>query len=116
MQPAGYVIHQHRIRLNRPTKAYERWVSRMPAIYRESVLNENATRPPIAENDPNCLSFIKHYQSLMPMAMEARKPVFKLLPADGAIGSHMEAVGSCRKDFENLAQRIAQTCGMDLPQ
>ena len=28
------------------------------------------------ENDPYCLATLKHYRSLMPLAMEARKPCF----------------------------------------
>ncbi|MCX7014240.1 MAG: AAA family ATPase [Candidatus Sumerlaeota bacterium] len=115
MHPAGYVIHQHRIRLSRPTKAFDRWVSRIPGVYRRFVLDEEPVSLLPGTQDPFCLSLIKHYQSLMPMAMEARKPIFKLLPADGAIGAHMDAVLSCRKDFEDLARRIAQTCGIPLP-
>ena len=42
----------------------------------------------------------------MPMAMEARKPMFFLKPADGAIGAHVAAVGDCYRDFETLARRI----------
>jgi chromosome partitioning protein len=46
---------------------------------------------------------LKHYRSLMPMAMEANKPIFKLKPADGAIGAHMEGVRSAYEDFKTLA-------------
>jgi hypothetical protein len=46
----------------------------------------------------------------MPMAQEARKPIFYLKPADGAIGSHMKAVNDCYMDFNNLASRIAEKC------
>jgi hypothetical protein len=42
----------------------------------------------------------------MPMAMEARKPVFKLKPADGAIGSHTYSVKDCEDDFRSLAEKI----------
>lgn len=40
------------------------------------------------------------------MAMEARKPIFKLKPADGAIGSHTYGVKDCEDDFRNLANNI----------
>jgi len=43
----------------------------------------------------------------MPLAMEARKPMFHLRPADGAIGAHFEAVQDCRRDFRRLAKRLA---------
>ena len=38
---------------------------------------------------------LKHYRSLMPMAIEARKPIFHLKSADGALGAHIYAVQSC---------------------
>ena len=115
MDPVGYVLLQHSIRLDRPTKAYERWAARIPKIYRESVLAETDGQNVGIRNDPYMLSMIKHYRSLMPMAMEARKPIFKLLPADGAIGSHFDAVKNCEKDFLQLTQHIAQKCYIPLP-
>ena len=47
----------------------------------------------------------------MAMAMEARKPVFALKPADGAIGAHGEAVRNAYKDFLALGLRIADRRG-----
>jgi chromosome partitioning protein len=49
---------------------------------------------------------LKNYRSLMPMAMEARKPIFHLKSADGAIGAHTYAVKACGNDFQELADRI----------
>ncbi len=46
------------------------------------------------------------------MAMEARKPIFFLKSADGAIGAHIEAVRSCYTDFQNLAVEIAAAAGI----
>ena len=40
------------------------------------------------------------------MAQEARKPIFQLTAADGAIGSHSYGVQEARKDFNSLAQSI----------
>jgi hypothetical protein len=44
----------------------------------------------------------------MPLAQEARKPMFHLKPADGAIGAHVEAVRSVRRDFERLARIVGK--------
>ena len=63
-----------------------------PNVYREVVLNEKIQTSVTVGGDPYCLSLLKHYRSLMPMAMEARKPIFFLKSADGAIGAHIEAV------------------------
>jgi hypothetical protein len=48
------------------------------------------------------------------MAMDARKPMFSLRSADGAIGSHIEAVRTCHSDFLQLARRIAEHAGLVL--
>lgn len=112
MKPVGYLCQQHSVRLNRPVKAYDKWVNRIPAVYRESVLNETGKKLRL-EDDPLCLATIKHYRSLIPMAQEFRKPVFKLTPADGAIGSHANAVQEAFKDFIALEKKISALVGLD---
>jgi len=42
------------------------------------------------------------------MAQEARKPIFRLTPADGAIGGHAQAVAEARNDFESLARKLRE--------
>ena len=115
MHPIGYIVMQHGIRDSRPVKAYQRWIKRIPAVYREAVLGNSPRRllPDVA-NDEFCLALLKHYRSLMPLAMEAHKPMFFLKPADGAIGSHVEAVKNCYGDFLNLAYKIADRAGMPM--
>lgn len=108
MAPVGYVLMQHAERLGRPTKAYAKWQTRLPGGYRESVLGEQGTA---ATPDVNQIQRIKHYRSLMPMAMEARKPMFDLTSADGAIGAHQTNVQQCREDFERLCREIAHRVG-----
>jgi hypothetical protein len=117
MQPAGYVILQHVVRMDRPVKAYDYWIARIPYEYRKSVLNETLNHEIIpVTNDPHCLALLKHYRSLMPLAQEAHKPMFYLKPADGALGSHMQAVHSAYKDFRQLAINIAQRVNIAFPQ
>lgn len=106
VEPAGYVLMQHAVRLERPTAAYDRWARRIPAVYRKDVLGVETHDDPSATADPNCLGLMKHYRSLMPMAQEARKPIFHLRPADGAIGSHAAAAQQARADFERLAVQL----------
>lgn len=105
MNPLGYLIMQTGMRLSRPVKAYQRWVERMPVEYHRCLLGEGEA-PRAAERDPYCLGVMRHYQSLMPLAQDARKPMFDLKPADGAIGSHTKAVSRCRQDFQALADRL----------
>ena len=108
MCPAGYVVTPHATRADRPVKAYLRWMDRIPNEYRQSVMQEPIDSSIHVEADPYCLAALKHYRSLMPLAMEARKPMFRLKPADGAIGSHVKAVQDCYADFRLLATHILE--------
>jgi cellulose biosynthesis protein BcsQ len=118
MTPVGYVVLQHPVRLDRPVKAYQRWHDRIPSVYRHSVLAKQPSKGSIEvtpANDPNCLAQIKHNRSLMPLAQEARKPIFLLTPADGALGGHLQSAQACRKDFHALALKIAKRCKILIP-
>ncbi len=111
MRPAGYIVMQHAVRLDRPVKAYDRWIRRIPGTYREYLAGNggaDAYQGDEVLEDPHCLALMKHYRSLMPMAQEARKPIFLLRPADGAIGGHTAAVQQARDDFHRLAKQILE--------
>ena len=108
MRPVGYIVMQHSVRLDRPVKAYDRWIERIPDVYRNAVLGEPGESNISVVDDPHCLALLKHYRSLMPLAQEAHKPMFHLKPADGAIGAHVQAVQAANHDFNNLAQQIKE--------
>ncbi len=114
MLPIGYLCQQHSVRLDRPVKAYDKWIKRIPTLYRQAVLEESIDTTVLPESDEYCLATIKHYRSLIPMAQEHRKPIFNLTSADGAIGSHANAVQDAKRDFQELAQKIAKQMGMIL--
>src|SRR4030081_2167409 len=38
MQPVGYLIQQHSVRLDRPVQAYDRWIAQIPSTYRDDSL------------------------------------------------------------------------------
>jgi len=105
MTPLGYIVMQHGIKERRPVKSYLAWANRIPQVYQEFVLKCPVTQM-VVEDDPNCLALLKHYHSLVPMAMEARKPIFLLKPADGAIGAHLGAVRRAHMDFEILTKDV----------
>lgn len=116
MDPLGYVVMQHAVRLDRPVKAYAKWMARIPGVYREAVLGEETPEPGVTiDRDPQCLSTLRHYRSLMPLAQEAHKPMFSLKPADGAIGGHAKAVQDCYQNFRALALEVAKRAGVTLP-
>jgi len=115
MEAIGYIILQHGVRFDRPVKAFQRWIERIPIIYQNKVLQNPQTQVFDVASDPNRLALIKHYQSLMPMAQESHKPIFHLKPADGAIGSHLSAVRNVYFDFKELAEKIASQIDLPLP-
>lgn len=115
MVPVGYVALRHGVRLTRPVQAYTRWLNQIPLEFRRSVLEEVPKRVPVLENDPYSLAMLKNYASLVPLAQEARKPIFALRAADGAIGSHSTAVTHAYGDFQQLTKEIARRIKLRLP-
>ncbi len=116
MKPVGYTVMQHTVRSDRPAKAHGHWIEQIPNIYRHDLLEQAIDNNITVAQDPECLALLKNYQSLMPMAQAAHKPMFKLKPADGAIGSHSYATQKVYDDFKKLAYKIAQPTKLDLPQ
>ena len=112
MRPEGYILMRHSVRLDRPVRSYQRWIERMPNAYHRMILDEPDPDNLLIDDDDACLAQLKDYRSLMPMAQEARKPMFLLRPGDGAIGGHQTAVTSCYEDFRILAGKIAAQCGI----
>jgi cellulose biosynthesis protein BcsQ len=114
MEPLGYVVLQHAVRLDRPVKAYDRWLRRIPAEFHRSVLGE-AEPSAISGEDPYQLASLRNYRSLMPLAQDARKPMFDLRAADGALGSTGRLVQTCYREFEYLANRVIEAADIPLP-
>ena len=108
MNPIGYIISQHGIRESRPVRAYSRWLNRIPYIYNKSILDREIDKDTLPLDDDNCLGLLKHYRSLIAMSMEVSKPIFLLKSADGAIGSHNEAVQRAYSDFKELTKKIIE--------
>ncbi len=113
--PSGYIVMQHAVRAGRPVQAYQKWIKRIPHVYRQEVLEPVGGKVSSTDDDSECLATLKHYRSLMAMAHEARKPMFHLKAADGALGGHIYAVQDCYRDFEKLARTIADKCGVREP-
>ncbi|MBV7674017.1 AAA family ATPase [Streptomyces halstedii] len=103
MRPLGYVIMQPEMRLDRPVKAYARWLERIPWVYSVAVLDEGV--PPRGDAR-HCVATLRNYRSLMPLAHDARKPMFDLKAADGALGSTQKYVHTCYQEFRALAEGL----------
>ena len=115
IMPLGYVVMLHGLRPARPYLFYQRWLARLPQAYEQSVLDQSELTPGLkTEHDPHCLAMLRHNRSLMPLALEALKPMFSLKPAEGAVGAHVAAVRDCYADFLQLARRITSAIGIEL--
>ncbi len=108
IKPLGYVVMQPNLYGGQVTRAYDRWLRNIPAEYAESVLRQPRPTNLTIENDPCCLAVLKHYRSLMPIAQTARKPIFKLTAADGAIGAHAQAAKQVGGEFRELARKLTE--------
>jgi len=110
IRPLGYVVMQPNLYGGQVTNANERWLHMIPTVYANSVLGAGPEggqgRDKRIEDDAYCLSVLRHYRSLVPMAQSARKPIFKLTAADGAIGAHSQAVREVGREFGDLANKI----------
>lgn len=104
MTPLGYIIMQSPMRLDRPVKAYQRWLERIPYVFATAVLA--GEHSPASIGPAYEVATLKNYQSLMPLAHDARKPMFDLRAADGAVGSTQAYVQRCFLDFRALAEAV----------
>jgi cellulose biosynthesis protein BcsQ len=114
MQIIGYLCQQFGLLLNKPVMVYDKYIKKIPQVYREFVLGEKDPDNIKQEEDQYCIAIIKHYRSLVPIAQEHRKPIFDLTIADGAIGSHASAVAMAKEDFKNLSIKIADKIGLPI--
>ncbi len=108
IRPIGYVVMQPNLYGGQVTRAYERWLREIPTVYSQLVLEKDPGADLTIVNDPCCLAVLRHYRSLMPMAQTARKPIFRLTAADGAIGAHSQAVQQVGAEFLKLGRRVLE--------
>lgn len=108
MQPLGYVFLQHAAHKHKPVPSPLYWIHRFPEAFYSNILDKI---PPIG-NDPWRLASLRHFHSLSSMAQEARKPIFDLTAADGAIGSHAATVRDAYDAFAALAIEIGTRAGI----
>jgi len=112
MQPAGYVVMQPNLYGGKVTKAYGRWLNEIPNVYSKNLLGKELNSETTITNDPYALAIVRHYRSLMPLAQAARKPIFQLTAADGAIGAHWKAVQQVGEEFRALARAVEDRLAM----
>ncbi len=110
---SGYILQQFNRYRSRKTKAFEEWGEQIPKNIKEYVIN------PLTTNDLVPYSLLlkqknykiaefKNYNSLIPLAQVALKPVFELTSTDGVVGGHIQYVKDCLDEFENIAEHFTQ--------
>jgi hypothetical protein len=104
---------QHAVRLDRPVKVYDRFRKRIPGEFARSVLDVQRAPLESADSDPSCLATLRNYRSLMPLAQDARKPMFDLRAFDGAVGSTGRLVSICFREFEAPATSVLHHAGIE---
>lgn len=110
MTPLGYVVARHPTFAGHPLTTAQRWIDRMPAAYRQSFGLPEERGLDVA-SDVYCLAQLKDYRSLMLMTQEARRPMFLLKPADGAIGAYQRAVHEVHEEYRALAATVLERIG-----
>lgn len=116
MRPAGYVVLQHALRLDRPVQAYRHWLEQIPNAYSHHVLKRQAASAALpTSEDEHCLATLPPFRSLLPLAEESHKPMFALKPADGVVGARARAIAVCQRGFRDLAREIARRCDLPAP-
>ena len=55
--PAGYIVMQHAVRAGRPVQAYQKWIKRIPDVYRRQVASDlHGGGSSTTEDDTQCLA------------------------------------------------------------
>lgn len=112
-KPRGYIVQQHRARVDRPVKSHERWAAQIPSVFHEHVLETPMMRRPAGtDDDPYCIALLRHFASLVPLAQLARKPIFDLKQADGVTGGQLQSVARARSEFEELVRKLRTILGL----
>lgn len=94
MQPIGYVVLQHAVRLDRPVNPYDRWLRRIPTEFHWSVLGE--TEPAVTSaTDQFQLASLRNYPQSH--ATRPGRPQAHIRPAGRRRGLSARMAGLCRR-------------------
>lgn len=108
---SGYILQQFNKYRSRKTKAFEEWADQIPKYMEEYVIKPLSSEVLSAYSlylnlDDYKIAEFKNYNTLMPLAQSALKPVFELTYSDGVVGGHIEYVKNCLKEFEETSKKF----------
>lgn len=107
---AGYVSQQYIAKKDsegkaRPVAAYERISKRIPGLIDEYFIGDQSSPLDIKDYD---LGSVPTLHSIIPMAQNARAPVFAIGSRDGVVGAHFLKVKELKTTFDGIARRLEQ--------
>lgn len=102
----GYVIGNYSAREG------SAWLADIRSGFRSGTDEASGVSGRDPESDPYCLGALRHNPTLAGLAAKARKPMFELRPADGAMGALAEATFDSRREYSSFADRVANACGV----
>lgn len=110
---SGYVLQQFNKYRKKETKAFKNWSNQIPQIINEYIVgplteNELEKYDLVQDLDDYKFAEFKNYNSLIPLAQDAQKPIFELTSKDGVIGGHISYVRDCKKEFEDISHRFIE--------
>lgn len=105
---SGYISQQFNKYRKRETKAYENWSEQIPLAINEYIIKPLSSPilskyDLIMRQDNYKIAEFKNYNSLIPLAQAAQKPIFELTSIDGVVGGHIYYVDNCKNEFETIA-------------
>lgn len=105
---AGYVTQQYVAKRDsygnvRVVGAYEKIARRVPDLINEHFVKGNEGSLPIAKY---ALGSVPTLNSIIPMAQNARAPVFAIGAKDGVVGSHFLKVRELRDTFGSISENL----------
>jgi len=110
---SGYILQQFNKYRERPVQAFQRWIDQVPNII-TTYMVEPLTTAELADfnlvlrGGEGKLAEFRNYFSLIPLAQEARKPIFDLTNSDGVVGAHGTYVQRCREDFDVICESFIE--------
>lgn len=106
MRPVGYLVLFDLMIASRGVRSYRANGNQIPRLYQEFILEGGPRFASSPAEDTNYLGGLKGYLNLLSLSLEARKPMFLLRAADGALGSAAEAVSDCYAGYKQIAKNI----------
>ena len=102
---SGYILQQFNINSSRKTAAWRAWAEQVPQNIQNFVVSP--LEPNNIVNSSNYyLGDFKNFNSLIPLAQDALKPIFELTSNDGVRGAHHGYVSDCNDIFDELASNF----------